>query len=194
MAKFSNIVRGTRALRPVEFSIWGEAASCSVRPMTGAEEGDAVAAGRAYAVKHGVVDPKPTDRVYEIGVMANTLLVACVDSDDSNSRYFANVGEILDNLDTDRIAYLYEAQQFWQDECSPLAKSMTAAEFAAKVVEIEEAAEGVDFFMHTRPAMRCSFARHLVAQLFSALRANSGSSTPSEAEPTNSAPPQSDNH
>ncbi len=189
MAKFSNIVKGTRATRPVSFStMFGDEASCFVRPMTGLEESDALAAGRAHAVANGIASPTEKDRVYEIGVMANTLLVACVDSEDPASRYFVNAKEILDNLDTDRIAFLYEAQQLWQDECSPLAKSMTAAEFAAKVAEIDGAADGADFFTHMRPAMRCSFARHLIALLYNSLKGNSVSSTGSETEPQNSTP------
>ena len=138
--KFSQIVKGTRATRDVDFTIWGATARCAVRPMTGLEEGDAMAAGRAYAVSKGIADPKPTDRVYEIGVMVHTLAVACIDPDNHDALYFSSAGEILENLDTDRIAYLYEAQQLFQDECSSRVSKMGEAEWVATVLEVAEAA------------------------------------------------------
>lgn len=185
--RFAQLIKGTRAVKPVTFSIWGSDAKLAVRPMTGLEEGEAYAAARAYAVSKGVADPKPTDRIYEIGVMANTIAIACVDVEAHETRYFSNANEVLDNLDTDRIAYLFEAQQLWQDECSPLVKSMTEAQWAAKIIEVTEAAEEVDFLSPMRPVMRLAFLRLTVSRLFRSLTDNSGSSTVSADAPTNSA-------
>ena len=186
--RFNQIVKGIRATRQVEFSIWGEVARCAVRPMTGIEEADVCATARAYAVSKGIATPSERDRVYEIAVMAHTLAIACVDVDDPAVLYFSSAQEVLENLDTDRIAFLYESQKLWEDECSSRCKSMTEAEWATKIVEIVGSAEDADFLSPMRPVMRLSFLRLTVNRLFSSLTVNSAPSTPSDAAPKNSAP------
>lgn len=190
MGRFSSIAKGTRATRPVVLDYAGVEVALAVRPLTGAEEASALADGRAYAVGKGVADPKPTDRLYEIGYMAATLVLGCVDASDTAAPFFANAAEVLDNLDTDRIAYLYEQQQAWQDWCSPRPKNMDAGEFIALVLRLAE--EGAsddadDPLVMLRPSLRLSFARTLARQFQASLTRNSASG--SASEPGTSTPP-----
>ena len=186
MAKFFNIVRGTRALKPIEFTIWGETARCSMRALNGMEEGDALAAGRAYAVSKGLAEPKETDRLYEIGVMAATLSVACVDSDAPETRYFTGLTEILEHLDTDRIAYLFEVQQHWQDECSPRISKMGSAEWIDMVVKCAEDGSNANAFFRMRRPMQLSFIASLASLYLNALthKSDTGTNSPSSTSAT----------
>ena len=172
MGRFSDIAKGTRATRPVVLDYAGAPVALAVRPLTGAEEASALADGRAYAVGKGVADPKPTDRLYEIGYMAATLVLGCVDADAPGAPFFASLAEVLDNLDTDRIAYLYEQQQAWQDWCAPRPKDMDAGEFIALVLRLAEEGAGADAddpLVMLRPSLRLSFARTLARQYVSRL-------------------------
>lgn len=183
MGRFSAIARGTRATRPVVLSYGGVDVPLAVRPLTGAEEAEALAEGRAYAVGKGIAAPGPTDRLYEIGYMAATLVLGCVDADDPAAPFFASAAEVLDNLDTDRIAYLYEQQQAWQDWCSPRPKNMDAGEFIALVLRLAEegaGAEADDPLVTLRPSLRRSFARTLARQYMSRLTPSGGSGSASE--------------
>lgn len=192
MAKFSNIVKGTRALKSVAFTIWGTEATLAVRPMTGVEEGEAFSAGRAYAVCKGVAEPKDTDRVYEIGVMSNTIAIACVDPDAPDTRYFANAAEVMENLDTDRIAYLFEAQQLWQDECSPRITKVNQQEWAAMVIAVAEAAVSDNPLARWRPVTQRDFTRILASRYMDLLLHRSNFGLTSEPSTTTPQAPKSD--
>lgn len=190
MGRFSAIAKGTRATRPVVLSYGGADVPLAVRPLTGAEEAEALAEGRAYAVGKGIAAPGPTDRLYEIGYMAATLVLGCVDADDPGAPFFSSAAEVLDNLDTDRIAYLYEQQQAWQDWCSPRPKDMDAGEFIALVLQLAEEGAGADAddpLVTLRPSLRLSFARTLARQYQASLARRSPSG--SAAEPGTSTPP-----
>jgi hypothetical protein len=190
MGRFSAIAKGTRATRPVVLAYGGADVPLAVRPLNAAEEADALAEGRAYAVGKGIAAPAPTDRLYEIGYMASTLVLGCVDADDPAAPFFASAAEVLDNLDTDRIAYLYEQQQAWQDWCSPRPKDMDAGEFIALVLRLAEEGAGADAddpLVMLRPSLRLSFARTLARQYQASLTRRSPSG--SAAEPGTSTPP-----
>lgn len=148
MAKFSQIAKGTRALKPVEFSLLdGETkATCSLRPLLGQDDALILAEARAFAVSKGLTDPKNGDPIYELARAVNVCLVACCDSDDPTGKtpFFASAAEILGNLDRERIFLLSEMQARHQDETSPHPSSMSGDEYIATMLAIATAEAGAE--------------------------------------------------
>ncbi len=179
-SRFAAIVKGTRAVKSVVFPLNGADHTVGVRPLTGRELGDVLGAGRLYAVAHGLKDPKDGDRLYDLGQMANTLALACVDSDAPDVPYFASADEVLDGLDPDRIVLLYEEQQAWQDECAPRPDKMGGPEFMATVIELAAWESGPDPLRRLRPTLRASFTHTLAAQFMHSLTLRSSSSSASD--------------
>lgn len=188
-------MKGTRATKPVTLQIWGQEVKLSVRPLLAFEEAGALAGGRSYAVSKGVSDPKAKDRLYEIGVMAYTIAVGCADADAADQPFFDGGAEqVLSELDTDTIAYLYEQQQLWQDFCCPRKTTVNADEYIQYVFACAGAAEGDDPLAMLRPVTRASFTRTLAIQHLTLLnlRSPSGSreSTDTKNASGDTAPPE----
>lgn len=179
-SRFAFIAKGTRAVKSVTFPFAGENQTVGVRPLTGRELGDVLGAGREYAIAHGLKDPKDGDRLYELGQMAHTLALACVDVDVPESPYFTSAEEVLDGLDPDRIVLLYEEQQAWQDECAPRADKMSGTEFMAKVIEVAGWESGPDPLLLLRPTLRANFTHTLAKQFINSLTLRSSSSSISD--------------
>ncbi len=193
--KFSSLVLGTRAVHRVLLPLAGvaEPVPVLVRPLSGTEEGDVLQQARAYAIGKGVKDPKDGDRLYDLGLMVNVLAIACMDVDDAGKPFFdQGAPQVLDNLDADRIALLYEAQQLWQEECSPRKSKMTGDGWITKVIECAEAAEGEDPFAFMRPGLRSSFMRITVQAYLALLPLKSSPTSSSEIAGTTSTAPSPD--
>jgi hypothetical protein len=172
MSKFSQIARGTRALKVIDLPLPdGVTAKCAVRPLLGSEEAAILTAARAYAKDRGVDDPRDGNPIYELGFWVHTLVHGCVDADDAAAPFFdGGVEQILGALDRDRIALMFEQQQAWQDECSPRVTSMTGDEYVAHILKIASSAEDADVpFDRWRPALLASFLRTTALQLVVAL-------------------------
>ena len=190
--RFSDIAKGTLATKAVTLPFGGEEHPLAVRPLSGAEQGDTFAAARAYALSKGVADPKPGDRLYDLGLMVATLALGCVTAEDAAKPFFdGGQDQILAHLDADRIALLYERHQAWQDECSPRATSMTTAEFFARVMEVANAKADEDPLARLRPSTRISWERTL-ADLYMRSLADRSSSGDDSAASTTNAPPSAD--
>jgi hypothetical protein len=176
MGKYSSIVQGPRARKTIdlprpgavvdmETGAWrGPTIKLDVRPLRGDEHDQVLADAKKYAEKLGANDPIEGEELFERGRLLHTLAIACVDTDspvDAPQAFFdGGVEQILtaDELTPEVLAYLYEHQQLWQDEVSPLVKSMTPAEFATAVVRTASGENGdMSFFVSARPGMRWSF-------------------------------------
>lgn len=190
MSRFADIAKGTRALRVVPLPLAEDVTvEVAVRPLNGAEMGQAQALARAYALAEmekargdsarPLPEPKEGDRLFDLGYMAATLAIACVDPKDSKTPFFAGAEEILSELDPDRIVLLYEEQQAWQDRCAPPARKLGPMGLMGLVAQLaaeeEDAAESP--FLRLRPFIRLSFARTLARMLmsFPQLKSPSGS-------------------
>lgn len=181
MSKFSQIALGIRALKPVEIPLQdGVVATCSVRPLLGYEEAKILADARAYAKARGVDDPRDGNPIYELGVWVHTIVHGCVDSDDASAPFFdGGADQILDRLDRDRIALLFEQQQTWQDECSPRQRSMSWEEYKATVVALAMSGDDADIpFVLSRPVLRASFMRSMAKALVTLADPNSPFGSP----------------
>jgi hypothetical protein len=190
--RFSDIAKGTLATKAITLPLHGAEHPLAVRPLNGAEQGDTFAAARAYAVSKGVAEPKPGDRLYDLGLMAATIALGCVCSDDATKPFFdGGQDQILAHLDADRIALLYEQHQAWQDECSPRASKMSGAEFFVKVMEVANAKADEDPLARLRPSTRLDWERTLAGLYMISLQDKSSSGESSESS-TTSAPPSAD--
>ena len=174
MSRFAEVVRGTRATKVVELPLARDVSvKVAVRPLNGLEFGRVIAAARAYAIAEvkkarrddtrEPPEPKEGDRLFDLGYMVSTLDIACEDPEKPGTPFFDGTAEILEALDADRIALLYEQQQAWQDYCSPRLSKMGNAEFAAMVFGVAgEDESSIDSpFALLRPALRLSWARTL---------------------------------
>ena len=175
--KFSALSKGTRAVRrvvvPTIKNEDGTPVEIGIRPLTGAEYADVIGSAKAYAKEHGSSDDAAEgDTLYDVAVMAFSL-VSCaldVDSPESNPKPFfdVGVGPLLEHLDIETIAYLYEQHELWQSECSPYTHKMSHDELVALVREVT-GPEGERNFMQISPAMRWIFARSLAVQYSNSL-------------------------
>lgn len=183
MSKFSAITRGIRAIDRVKLTMPdGQDLDIGVRALTGRELGEVLANARTYAIANGIKEPKDNDRLYELGQMAHTLALACIDPDSAEATvqvsFFASAEEILDGLDPDRIVFLYEQQQAWQDKCSPRASALGQGDFFAKVLECAGWKDGEpDPLALWRPTLRVSFTHTLAVQFLNCLTDKSTTSS-----------------
>jgi hypothetical protein len=177
MATFGQIAKGKRARRALEFPLLGGTTDgeppllkVDVVVLTALEEAAVLAKARAFAKERGVDEPKDGNPIYDLGQWIHTLAVACVDSEspeDAPRPFFEGGAEQIlasELLGRDVIAYLYEHQQSWQDEVSPRARKIGAAELVAHVVEVA-ASEDPSPFLRLVPALRWSLHRSMAVAL-----------------------------
>lgn len=186
MARFRQITQGTRARKAFPFqastSSDGEPVQVDLRPLTSAEEVDALAQARAYAVARGLVEPKEGQPVYDLAVMAFVVLLATLDHDspaDKPAPFFDDVEQVL-TLDRDRLSLLYEAQVSWQELCSPRPTKLSPEEYAGLVYALatEEVGDAVSPFVARLPrATLVSCARTMARQLLTSPTPRSSSSS-----------------
>lgn len=188
--RFSDIAKGTRAVKAITLPMGGVEHPLAVRPLTGGEEGDVEARAVAYALGKGSKAPVVGDRLYDLGRMTATLALGCVCSDAPTLPFFdGGVEQILEGLDADRIALLYEQHQAWQDECGARATRMSGGEWFAKVMEVANAVADEDPLALSRPAMRRDWERTTAAQYLILLQDKSSSMLDSEASTKSDASP-----
>ena len=162
MGKFALIAKGARATKRVTVALDDESTpiACLVRPLSGAEETEALAAARAFAKARGIDEPSPADHLYQFGLWVHTILIGCRDDDATAGPYFDSAEQILEHLDRDRIALLYELQQSWQDECSPRAHALAEKDYVASILEIANAGDDDELpFERWQPGLRRSWVR-----------------------------------
>lgn len=226
--KLRDVAKGKRAVKAVPFRLAnapdpkpvpaGESVVLDehthlvgVRVLTGDELATVYERAQADAKRKGVdqwLDTHPLCRLYE---MAHTVAVACVDNEARDEPFFVSVNEVLSSPDVgeDNIAYLYEQQRAWQDECSlrsnrPLTVTETMAMLAQEAERPENATSP---FSDLRAASLASCFRTtaflfqnllMVRSLSGGLDESSGTSSSSEREsqppnpePTTPADPES---
>jgi hypothetical protein len=195
MPRFRDIARGTRGRHPVDLPLAsGEVTNVAVRALLDDEDEEIDRLAREHAKKLGVEDPKPGNTLYDRAFARFTILLSYSDPespDEAPVPFFSSEEEIRLGLDRDRIAYLFEAQQIWQDRCAPQQLTLTGDEFVAKVVEVATS-EDERPFLRMRPGLRWIFMRTTAAQCMSSLELKSHSgwgsdtTTSSAAKPLNS--------
>lgn len=198
MGKFSTVVQGTRARKPVKLPLpgaqynvekneWvGPVEDLVLRALRDDEHADVVTEAKAFAIKRGVENPEDGDPLYEKGKMLHTLALACLDKDSPLEKpepYFDLGWEQIhkaENLTPEVIAYLYFQQQLWQDEVNPLNGSLNNTEFMAAAIKTAQG--DMSFFVNSRPGIRWSFTRTLASQLVASHARSLQSSSSSEPQ------------
>jgi hypothetical protein len=182
--KFAKVIKGIQDVRPVEVTLPGADAPITVglRPLTAWEESEVTAKATAFAKSKGVEKPDERDYQFVLGCWVNTLLVACqahadleIDAGDGTKvifkkgeLIFANVDEILQGLDRDRISYLYEMQQRIQEDHG-MRKERMSHEEMLKNIAIMATSEVGDAnlpFWSWGPSLRVSFMRFMASMLY----------------------------
>lgn len=202
LASFQDILRGKKARRTVPFPgvIGTELPDGAAAPtivldlvvLDGIQEAQALAGARAFAKSKGVDAPKEGEPEYDLGLMVHTLLASCLDHDSPTGApapFFASAEQILQHLDRERISYLYTLQQVWQDELSPVRKTLDEGEVLGFVLRAAEAEDPGRFFEELQPAMLARLLHSTAKQLVTLLRIRSlpGSSSGPSGE-TSSTP------
>lgn len=205
MAKFATIKRGVRARTlfnlPLLVSVQGPegetapSVPVALVALDGHDEAESLAAARAFAIAHGVENPKPGEPLYERGLWLHVVLRTVMDPDipDKNEPFFSGAEEILKFLDPDRISLLFHAQRAWQAKIAPAPGKMNEVDYLRHIVELAYAAEEEDRTGEMFPvpfdalplAMQLRFTRRVAAQFstWSYHKSLSGSGTPA-APPT----------
>ncbi len=193
--KFSETKKGTRAERPIDLPRGdGEAFKMLVRPLNAQEEKQVLETARALAIKQGVADPKEGDALYDFELMIQTILLGCLDPDspaDAREQSF-DLGAVQVNkeLNREEIAFLYERQQLWQDECSPSISKMSADDLLLHAMKIAEAEDDLPF-VQLRPNLRLILLRTLANLLLTSHEVRLQSGSPTDKTTTDAKPPPS---
>lgn len=192
--KFSQIVKGKRAVKPISFPMSdGVEATCVVRPLLGYEDVEVLEKAREFAIAKGVAEPEDGNPIYERGRWVNTLLLGCCDQEAPEEPYFESADQILSNLGLDHIALVFELHQVWQDECSPRKVSLTGDEYIKSVVEMATAEASDELpFVRWRPALRESWVRTSARLLLTSPELKSQSGSSSELDSKTSSNPSLD--
>jgi hypothetical protein len=146
--KFSNVVLGTRAEKSIEMEIRGVVFPFALRPLTGTEEGDALARATEYATEKKAAKVESGNPLFDLALMLESLAIACVDVDspkDARAPCFSSAREIADALDGEQIAWLYARYEIWQAECSPSKRARTGADLVKLLVDVVEADDDLPF-------------------------------------------------
>lgn len=167
-----------------------------LRPLTQGEAGDVLAQARAYAVSKGVSDPRDGNPIYDMAEVEYTLALACIDHDsppDAPAPFFdGGVDQIRASADLgrDRLLYLYEQHQLFQDECSPSLRKLAPDDLLAAMVRLagEDGAEAQRFFTSMGPGLRWICTRTLACLWSISLGLNSPSTSPSGGSGSSSTP------
>ena len=178
MAKYSNLRRGARGFRVIDFERPdGEVDKVRVRALKGSRDDEIFQGAKEFAEKNGGKAVEG-DTEFDRGIYLHTILLACEDSDsplDKPEPYFPSLDVILDKdggLDRDRIVYLFEVQQQVQDEFAPRPKTLSPIQYFEWMRVTAEADDGVELPFERSPRnTQRAFVRGLAQTVWKSLQA-----------------------
>ncbi len=171
--RFSKLIKGFDQLRVVDLQLPGPGAisvRVGVKPLPAWDETYVRESAAKFAKERGG-SASNDDHIYVMGIWVHTLLLACVstDAEDKGLPFFESAEEILRGLDRDRIAYLYEQQQYVQEDAGARKDRMTQDEMVQTIMKLAKA-EGVDdvhlFFSGLGPTVRATLVRFMANLLW----------------------------
>jgi hypothetical protein len=193
IATFANIIKGKRAELAGSYPVIGEKGPVEIPvllvPLGAAEEAERLEFASAYAARKGAPDAKADHPLYELAYMAKTIEIGVLDPDSPDTareRHFASVDEILsDDFPRETLAYLFAAQDAWQDQTSPSVRKLSDEQmFAAALIVGKGGSEGEAFFDRLSPGTQRRFALTMAVQLHPLLAQRFGSGSPSTGAST----------
>jgi hypothetical protein len=182
--KFSALVKGQADVRPVELMLPGHENPIVIgqRPISAWEEKDAIDKALAMFDPKGLSKPAPDDPRYVMCIWACTLVLSCQAYEDHSftandgtiitykkgEQFFADANEILQELDRDRVSYLYEMQQRIQEDHGMRKERLSPEEMMAATHQIVTSEVGADDlpFWKWGPSARASYMHFLASALF----------------------------
>lgn len=199
MGKFSDVVKGTRARRPIKLPLpgatvdpktgeWvGPTVDLDIRPINDEDDAKVKAGALAFAKAHGLAEASPGDPLYEQGRELHLLAIACIDRsspEDAPALFFDGGWEQIHKSEvmTPEVRkYLALQQEIFQYEVNPLMASMSKEEMIIAAAKM--AGGDLAFFVNMQPGMQWSYTRTSAVLLMSFLQSNSPSSSSSELQP-----------
>lgn len=171
-----------------------------LRVLTGMEQAEVLKRSRAYSLANGGNPDSPGDVLQAFALQAYTVAIAAIDpdSDPKNPEPFAgNRGDIESgfrallssvHIGRDGIQYLFEAQELWQDQCSPQTLNVPPEKFW-KTIEEMGTSEDADPFLRLRPGMRFKLMQFSASLLLTLPELSSRFSSGLSAETTENSEP-----
>jgi hypothetical protein len=172
--KFSQVVAGKRAERPITFEFRGVTHTALVRPLDAMEEGQALSRATAYAQEHKALEAKPGNPLFDLGLMSNIVALAYLDpesTENAREHYFDSVAQVM-SLDGELLQYLHARQEIWQQECSPTKANLAGTELLNALVKLAED-ETDSSFLSYRPFTQLTLMRTTAALCLSLPEARS---------------------
>lgn len=165
-----------------------------LRVLTGTEESQVLEKAREHAIKGGIETPKDGDQLYELGKMVWTIALGIIDHDspeDSPKPFFdGGAQQVLDEVDGDRIAFLYGRWESWQGQVSPQLGTLSGEEFFSQLVKVTVSDDDLPF-SQLRRVTQWILCRTMGALLLSSPEAKSrfmsafdGTPKPASSEPS----------
>ena len=154
-------------------------------PLTPGDEALIYERARAYAIAHGLTDPKEGEELYEYGKALHRCLLGVVDPDAPKPEPFFDGGlsqlEGLTELGKDGVLTLAEMQQTYQDEVTGQLDSFEGDKLEIALGQLA-GPHGAPFWFSLRPGLRVSCALTMARLLLASLSGKSSST--SSAEPS----------
>jgi hypothetical protein len=136
---------------------------------------------RAYAIAHGLADPKEGEELYEYGKALHRCLLGVVDVDAGKPEPFFDGGlaqlEGLAELGKDGVLTLAEMQQTYQDEVTGQLDSLEGDKLEETLRELA-GPHGAPLWFSLRPGLRVSCALTMARLLLASLSGKSSSTSP----------------
>jgi len=152
-------------------------------PLTPGDEALIYERARAYAIAHGLADPKEGDELYEYGKALHRCLLGVVDVDAGKPEPFFDGGlaqlEGLAELGKDGVLTLAEMQQTYQDEVTGQLDSLEGDKLEETLRELA-GPHGAPLWFSLRPGLRVSCALTMARLLLASLSGRSNSTSPAE--------------
>lgn len=193
--KLSAVAKAARAERATSFRFHGRDVPALLRAMSALEDTDAVAAA-IKACKQKGAEPTSGQPIYDACYAANVLAVACLDPDSPPTAreplFDKGAEQAMSELDQDTLAMLFEQQQQWQEECSPLVRPNNAGELLEMAKRVAEADDPL-VYARLSPRTRWILQRTTAALLvqLQAFKPSSSSLSGVDSESRSDAPPSS---
>jgi len=191
MPTFDSVVAGTEQYSaPREVELRNEIrVRVAYRPLSSAEDAEAETFGKSYA--KGLGYPGDAD-LEERGRLAKRVVLSFVDPDNTSAPFFPMGAEAIlkdRRIGAERIVYLNELQEHYEDQCVPSRLRLSDGEFHTQLRAIA-GADSPDPFVDMRPGLRWIFVRTTARLLVDFLRLSSGSGGTSLSTPSPPSLPQ----
>lgn len=167
--KASAILAGVRGDSPGQLVHNGQEIAVAIRCLDTIEASAVREKARAYAVEKGVAEPADGEPIYDMAVMAHTLLIAVLDAEspaDNREPFFVSFDEVRART-PEQIAHLYEQQRRVQELADPKVHGLKPEELMATAFAIGTASEveSARFFSRLGPATQWRSMRFMASLL-----------------------------